>query len=71
MSTAGNINASFQSNADAQELLSKHVTHIRKDQECLQDAMTKQGNMIVGRWKKKSVAKRVDCLDLKAPTVGA
>lgn len=63
--------AGSQSDSDAQDLLTAHVTHIRKDQEYLRDAIFKHGNTIVSRWKKKSISKRVDCLVKALPTLEA
>ena len=63
--------AGSQSDSDAQDLLTAHVTHIRKDQEYLRDALFKHGNTIVSRWKKKSISKRVDCLVKALPTLEA
>jgi hypothetical protein len=63
--------AGSPSDSDARDLLTTHVTHIRKDQEYLRDALFKHGNTIVSRWKKKSISKRADCLVKALPTLEA
>jgi hypothetical protein len=60
-----------QSDSDAQDLLTTHVTRIRRDQEYLRDALFKHGNAIVSRWKKKSISEQVDYLVKALPTLEA
>src|SRR5437763_2237481 len=55
--------------ADAQSSLNKQVAQIRENQEYLRDAISKHGNTILGRWKKKSRARRAECLVKAWPTI--
>ena len=47
---------------DAQALLREEVDSIRAGQAYVRGTLAKHGNTILGRWKKKSVAKRVEFL---------
>ena len=57
-----------RSEDDAQALLGEEVDSMRADQAYLRETLAKHGNTILGRWKKKSVAKRVEFL--KRPFLG-
>jgi hypothetical protein len=59
----------IQEAAEAQDFLDKKVTQIRENQQYLRDAISKHGNTILGRWKKKSRARRTECLVRALPTI--
>jgi hypothetical protein len=61
--------AELRNEADAEALLKREVAKIRGDQQYLRDTISKHGNTIVGRWKKKSVSKRADCLAKAFPGI--
>jgi hypothetical protein len=54
--------ANYRSEADAETFLKGEITKIHGDQQYLRDVLSKHGNTILGRWKKKSVSKRAECL---------